>query len=268
MIHPFDDAIALTNLSEGKWRGATTPEYMNMVGPFGGITVAVCLNAVLRDPRRTNDPVAITTNFCTGVKPGPFEIHVTLERSGKYIQHWSVRQIQDDTVCTTASIVTGRRTDTFAHQVAQMPDVPSHEQTPKAPAPGALAFLHQYDFRFIEGAPVLDRRFETLQSDLTRIWMRDAQPRPLDWASFSALSDGFPLRLLSVRGGLKPMGTVSLTTYFLCSADDLAAQGTAPILGQARSTMFNAHFHDQQSLYWGKDGRLLASGTQVVWFKE
>lgn len=268
MTHPFDQAIALEPLSESLWRGATTPEYMNMVGPFGGVTAAVLMNAVLSDPRAAGDPVALSVNFCTGAKPGPFQIETRLERAGKYVQHWSLRQMQGDTVCSTATIVTGQRHETFAHQVSAMPQVPAADQIKRIPPPDALRFLHQYDFRFVEGAPELTAERDTPGSDLSRIWMRDAQPRALDWTSLAALSDGFPLRLLTVRGGLVPMGTVSMTTYFLCTGKELAELGEAPILGEARSNGFNAHFHDQKSLHWSADGRLLMSGTQVVWFRQ
>lgn len=266
--HPLDLACALEPLSQGRWRGATTPDYMNMVGPFGGVTVAVLLNAVLQDDRRTDTPVAITTNFCTGTKPGPFEIDVTLERSGKYLQHWTLRQVQGDTVCSTATVVTGRRTDTFSHQAAPMPDVPVAATVPAQAAPPVLHFLQQYEFRFLEGQPRLDKPLETPAQARSRAWMRDAQPRPLDWLSLAALSDGFPLRIMTVRGGLVPMGTVSLSTYFLATQDDLDAQGTAPLLGEADGGRFHAHFQDQKVHFWGTNGTLLASGAQVAWFKQ
>jgi hypothetical protein len=50
--HTFDQAIALTPTAEGEYTGATSPAYANMVGPFGGVTAAVALNAVLQHPPR------------------------------------------------------------------------------------------------------------------------------------------------------------------------------------------------------------------------
>lgn len=268
MTHPLDHATALEPLAKGRWRGATTPEYMNMVGPFGGVTLACLLNAVLKDSRRTDGPVAISANFCTGTKPGAFEIEVTLERSGKYLQHWSLRQMQGDTVCSTATVVTGRRTETFSHQSTPMPEAPAPEDVPAPPPPPVLNFLKQYEFRMIEGLPRIESPFPEPQSGRTLCWMRDATPRPLDWLSLAALSDGFPLRLLSVRGGIAPMGTVSLSTYFLCTEDELTTQGTAPILGEADAGRFHAHFWDQRAGFWGLDGRMLASAAQMAWFKQ
>ncbi len=54
--HPFDQAIALTSTAEGEYTGATSPAYANMVGPFGGVTAAVALNAVLQHPALLGEP--------------------------------------------------------------------------------------------------------------------------------------------------------------------------------------------------------------------
>lgn len=64
------------------------------------------------------------------------------------------------------------------------------------------------------------------------------------------------------------MSTVSMTTYFHATDAEIAAQGSAPLLGIADSKRFVANFHDQSMELWGRDGRLLASGIQTVWYKE
>lgn len=48
--HAFDSAIALTPDGDGNFGGRTTPEYANMVGPFGGITAATMVSAVRQHP--------------------------------------------------------------------------------------------------------------------------------------------------------------------------------------------------------------------------
>ena len=50
--HEFDRAIALAAQPDGSFLGHTSPAYGNMVGPYGGITAAQALNAVLRHPGR------------------------------------------------------------------------------------------------------------------------------------------------------------------------------------------------------------------------
>jgi hypothetical protein len=50
--HPFDQAIALTPQGADTFSGHTSPAYWNMIGPFGGISAAVALNAVMQHASR------------------------------------------------------------------------------------------------------------------------------------------------------------------------------------------------------------------------
>jgi hypothetical protein len=71
MTHDFDAAIQLEALGGHRYGGATSPAYANMVGPFGGITSAVLLNATLLHPERQGEPIALTVNFAGPVADGP-----------------------------------------------------------------------------------------------------------------------------------------------------------------------------------------------------
>jgi len=48
----------------------------------------------------------------------------------------------------------------------------------------------------------------------------------------------------------------------------MAAQGTDPLLCIADAHVFNDGFADQLAYLWGKDGKLLATSQQIVWYKE
>ena len=72
-MHPFDTSIALTPTGDNRFHGATTPAYGNMVGPFGGTTGAVLLNAALLHPARLGHPIALTVNFASALADGGFE---------------------------------------------------------------------------------------------------------------------------------------------------------------------------------------------------
>ena len=61
--HPFDDALELEQLGDGRFRGRTTAPYNNMVGPFGGVTAATLVRAIALHPDRLGDPVSLTVNF-------------------------------------------------------------------------------------------------------------------------------------------------------------------------------------------------------------
>ncbi len=114
-MHPFDHALLLTPLADGRLAGQTSDHYWNFAGPFGGYVAALLMQAVLLDERRLGPPVAQTVNYCGAMSKGAFEIAVSMDRGGKATQHWSVRLTQGDLVMATATIVCANRRETFAH---------------------------------------------------------------------------------------------------------------------------------------------------------
>ena len=94
-LHPFDQAIALELQPDGHWLGHTSPAYANMVGPYGGITAAQMLNAVLLHPQRLGDPLALTVNYAAGVADGPFVLQARPARTNRSTQHWVIELLQD-----------------------------------------------------------------------------------------------------------------------------------------------------------------------------
>ena len=96
----------------------------------------------------------------------------------------------------------------------------------------------------------------------------DKPRRALDFLSLAALCDVFFVRAFHVRGHMVPAGTVTMTVHFHASAAELATHGDAPVLGTVDAHVFARNFGDQIAQVWGRDGRLLATTTQMTWFKE
>ena len=267
-LHPFDDATHLTQLGDGIYQGRTTPRYANMAGPYGGITAACLMRAVLIDPRLAGTPVSITVNLCAAVADGTFEMKVTQIRSGKYIQHWAVELTQGDRICTTASVITAVRGESFAHHPEMLPEVPPPGEVPISQATQRLPWLKAYDFRFVSGTPdFLARDTDAPLPARSIQYVADNPARPLDYAALTAIADSFLLRIFKVRPQYAPMGSVTITTHFIASPEEVAAQGSEPVLAIVDAARFNSNFHDQTMQIWGKDGTLLATGNQLVWFK-
>lgn len=267
--HPFDAAAALVRREEGSWRGATHAAYANMAGPFGGVTAAALLNAVLLDERRLADPVALTVNFCGPVADGEFDIAARLVRGGKSTQHWSLDLTQGGAVCATASVVCGARRPTWTHLPAAMPPAVAADHVTAMSGKGRPNWVQRYDMRFVEGdlAP-FPRADGAVRSARSLLWLQDAPARPLDFLSLTALSDAFFVRIMHARGTWQPMATVTMTTYFHVGAEELAGLGAVPVLGDADANVFHDCFADQTCALWSPDGRLLANGVQATWFKE
>ena len=100
------------------------------------------------------------------------------------------------------------------------------------------------------------------------MWVRDNPPRPLDFASLTALSDVFFPRVWLRRATFVPIGTVSMTVYFHADQAQLQATGTGYLLAQAQAQAFRNGYFDQTAQLWNEAGELLATTHQVIYYKE
>jgi Thioesterase-like superfamily len=92
-------------------------------------------------------------------------------------------------------------------------------------------------------------------------------PRKVDALSLMSMSDAFFARVFHARGELVPFGTVSLTTYFHTDLESLAAEDITRVLAVADAGIFNRSYGDQHGELWSPAGRLLATTTQIGYFK-
>src|SRR6185436_10988697 len=71
--HLFDDATRVA-AGDSRWSGHTSDDYWAFVGPFGGVTAATMLRAIIEHPQRSGDPLSLTVNFCAPIAQGPFDL--------------------------------------------------------------------------------------------------------------------------------------------------------------------------------------------------
>ncbi|MGX1808404.1 acyl-CoA thioesterase [Nocardia sp. NPDC055321] len=264
--HPFDDAVRLTATGGNDYSGHTDPRYANMVGPFGGITAATLLQAVVQHPERLGEPLSLTVNYAAPIADGPFTVTANPTRTNRSTQHWSLTLTQDDVVTTTATAVFGVRRESFGTTEIEPPPVPVASEVAPEHTPEAIAWMDNYEMRFTAGGlSTLDAA--TASDSTTTLWVRDHPPRLLDHVSLTALSDVFVPRIMVRLGRLVPAGTVSLSIYFHADAAAVGKVGDEPVLATARSQHFGAGFADQTAELWTGGGTLLATSHQLVYFK-
>jgi len=246
-VHPFDQAIRLTPLDRSRFEGSTHPGYGNMVGPFGGITQAVLLHAVMLHPDRLGEPVALTVNFAAPIQDGAFEIEAVPVRTNRSTQHWSLQLCQGEDVRATATAVFAQRREGWsAPEASPPPGLPSPADTARLAAAGLPVWVARYDMRFIEGG--LETLDGTAQPEsASRLWVRDEPPRPLTFESLAAVCDCFFPRVFLRLGRFVPAGTISMTTYFHADGPALAEQGDGHVLGLARGLHFSHGYFDQSA---------------------
>lgn len=267
--HPFDIATRVERIG-GRCRAATSDAYWAFVGPFGGVTSATLLRAVLEDEARAGDPLALTVNFCAAISRGSFDLELSQSRANRSTQHWSIILNQaEGGIGATASAVFAVRREGFSHQPARRPDAAAFETLTPYPTPGPSPWIEQYEFRFAEGTPDIGPEARVRPgSSRSLFWIRDVPARPLDFLSLAAMGDAFFARIFHVRGALVPFGTVSLTTYFHVEAAELAQQGSGPILAVADASVFHKGFSDQKGELWSETGQLLATCYQIGYFRD
>ncbi|GCL63880.1 acyl-CoA thioesterase [Pseudaquabacterium pictum] len=272
--HPFDAAIALAPAGSDAFSGHSHPAYWNMIGPFGGLTAAMALNAVLQHPQLLGAPISLTVNFAGPVGEGPITARARPARTNRSTQHWWVELVQTDAdgteqVSTTATVVTAARRPTWSASDATMPTVPAPDGLPRSERGGTpVAWIARYEVRSLQGDLPRQWDGQTADDSLTRWWLRDDPPRPLDFASLTAMADVFFPRVWLRRATRVPVGTVSMTVYFHADSAQLAACGDGHLLAEARALNFRHGFFDQTGLLWNAQGHLLCSTHQIVYYKE
>jgi acyl-CoA thioesterase len=265
--HLFDDATQVS-AGDSRWSGRTSEDYWAFVGPFGGITAATILRALIDHPQRAGDPLSLTVNFCALIAQGAFDLDLRLVKANRSTQHWAVELTQDGAEVTTlATAVFAERRPSWSHQQAQFPQAPPFEQVlPYAKV--AAPWIRQYDFRFVEGEPNFSGAPQAAPaSAFSKLWIADRHPRKIDALSLMSMSDAFFGRVFHARRELLPFGTVSLTTYFHTDAQELAAEDISRLLAVADAKIFHKSYGDQSGELWSPSGRLLATTHQIAYFK-
>jgi acyl-CoA thioesterase len=268
MTHPFDAALGLQAAGEHRFTGTTSPAYANMVGPYGGMTAAQMLHAALQHPARLGDPVSLTVNYAAPVADGAFEVEARPLRTNRSTQHWLLLMTQAGEVVASGTALLAVRRPTWSAPEAVLPEaMPAFDSLQKRPTQGYPAWVSRYDMRFVCGGMGADFDGVEQPDSLTRLWLRDEPPRPLDFVSLAAACDCFAPRLWVRRHQRSPAGTVTMTVYFHADAALLAAQGDRPLFGQARAQVLRDGYCDQLGEIWSADGLLLASTQQVQYYK-
>lgn len=271
-LHVFDQALALAAQPGGDFVGTPSPAYWNMVGPYGGITAAMLLNAVLLHPQRLGDPLSLTINYASAVGAGPVRVVARPVRTNRSTQHWVLELWQagsegTEEMVSTGTAMTSVRRSTWSLDELPMPPVPRPEAVAPIPMFAEVQWIHRYEMRPVAG-PIPTVWDGGGTDSITRLWVRDAAPRPLDFLSLTAMSDVFYPRIWLRRALRVPVGTVTLTIYFHADAAQLAATGTGFLLAQAQAQGFRNGFYDQAAQLWNEAGQLLVTTHQLAYYKE
>jgi acyl-CoA thioesterase len=129
----FAEATAVTPVGPGRF-GATVDESWQVGrGPNGGYLAALVLRALIAtvgDPERS--PRSLTVHFLVPPEPGPVEVVVAVERTGRSLVSLSARMVQGERVVALALAAFSPPWKGVELVEATMPSVPSYERTAQA----------------------------------------------------------------------------------------------------------------------------------------
>ena len=260
----FDQAIAVS-FDGNRAYASTHPKFHNMVGPFGGITVATISHAVQTHPDAQGRLAAITTNFTSPLSEGDYELELECVRTNSSNQHWVVKGHQGENTPLTATVLLVAERGQLRANEIPFPSVGAPEEYPVADGEGRPEWSNNYELRFVEGG--WEQVAEGPQEDTTSTyWLRHADGRPWDYAALVSASDTFFPRSFLRAGQWLPAGTITITTYVSADAHVLESAGT-DILCSARAQWFGSGLHDQTAQLWTQSGEVLAVSHQLVYSK-
>lgn len=133
MNHVFDEATTVEKIDSADRytvRATTHPAYNNMVGPFGGITAATVVRAIVDHPTVLGDPLALTINYAAPIAEGEWDLTLEAIRTNRTNQHWTFTIGQNEQTVATGTAVFGVRRDTWGDTEGDAPQLPPVDEVP------------------------------------------------------------------------------------------------------------------------------------------
>ncbi|MGB6040778.1 MAG: thioesterase family protein, partial [Gordonia sp. (in: high G+C Gram-positive bacteria)] len=200
------------------------------------------------------------------IAEGEWDLELQSARTNRTNQHWIFTIRQAEQIVSTGTAVFGAVRDTWADTELSPPQAPPVDQVEPSSFGDFIAWAKNYDKRFVTGA-LVEGVVDKSDDSTSTLWLRDHPERPIDYPALMAMSDVFYPRIFLRHGAYMPAGTISLTTYFHATREELEAQGSKHVLATARAGRFGHGHYDQSGEIWSGN-TLLATTHQLVYFKD
>lgn len=264
-------AMPLTAEGPGRWITTAGPEWENPGGGlWGGYPIGLCVRVLEAEAdaqgASLGEPVCLTLTYVDRLPVGELSVRTKRMRQGGSVGVWQVDigPAGSDEVSVHAVATLARRPPTPGFAFARMPAMAEPETLPSPESPGgsrhfgAQAFERRTTERF-PIAPGGDSR--------SLAWVR---PRiaPWDKALIGMVTDNSAPRAFYALGHGAMTTTLSLTVYLHATAEEIAEAGRDYILVECEGRVGGGGTSDERSSYWRRDGKLLATSEQLVWYRE
>ena len=263
----FADSIELVPAGRNAWAGNIDPRYRGFGSQFGGWTGAALLKAAMLEPEVSGGPLSLSVLFIEAVGEGTFEVSTRLLRSGARLQFWRSELVQRDKVCAHAQATFGVRRETTRFTDAIMPSPPPSDAEGLFQWAPPSGFGAQYEMRWITPPPRSPKADPSMPAS-SLVWIRDRDGRPVDVLQLAAMADLAPPRVIWKREAISGSSTVSMTTHFHATQEELDQAGADFILSEVHCRRCEGGYFDHELKLWSRSGVLLATSEQVAAFRD
>ena len=205
------------------------------------------------EPAAKGGPLSQSVLFIESINEGPIEISTRLIRSGARLQFWRSEIHQGGKCCAHAQIVMGVRRETTSFTDAVMPEAVSAGDGGAGRVDAAGWVRAQYRSRWITPLPRMAGLDRTKPASLA-VWQQDRAQRPIDILQLAAMADLAPPRVIWKREAISGSSTVSMTTHFHATPEEIEAVGSRFILSEVHCRRCEGGYFDHELKLWSPDG--------------
>jgi acyl-CoA thioesterase len=232
--------------------------WSSLVGIHGGYTAAIvakAMAAAVDDPARALRSFA--AQFAAAPRPGPAEIEVHVERTGRSMTTTSARLQQDGRVLQVAHAVSSTPWPGLTYDEHIRPRDADPGDTPRFTAPEGIAHFQNTEVRL--DPDVIP--FGEADEAWVAAWLRPLDGESIDAAWVVAMCDVLPPAVFSRTTGPVKAATVEYVVH-LATGQPSLPPGEHVYLS-CRSPLASEGFAVEDATMWGPDGRVLAVARQT-----
>jgi acyl-CoA thioesterase len=249
-----------------RFSAEVSPDWRAGRGPHGGYLAAMLLRALTEavdDPARA--PRSLTIHYLRAPEPGPVDIHVTIERSGRSLSTISARMEQAGAL--TALVLSAFSVAWSALEISEI-EMPRVKPPDPTREPGSM---------IKHGAPPFARHI-VLQPRIGGMpfagseqrmelggWLGLADPRPIDALSLAFFSDALIPAPFMRTAEPNPAPTIDLTVHFRTTLPRVRNPDPNELcFARIRGGVIHEGFFEEDGVIWAADGTVLAQSRQLA----
>lgn len=256
MTFAADTAVACAG--GGRYTGELHGRWSSLVGIHGGYTAALVVNAItaaVDDPSRALRSFA--TQFAAIPRPGPVEVEVTIERSGRSMTTTSARMTQHGTVLQVAHAASSTGRPGISYDDYRRPRDSDPGGAPRFTSPNGVGHFENLDVRFDPDVVM----FGGGDRAAVAAWLRPPDGESIDAAWVVAMCDILPPAVFTRVTAPAKAATIEYVVH-LNTGEPALPRGEHVYLS-CRSPLSYEGFAVEDATMWGPDGRVLAVARQT-----